>query len=155
MTDIDTAAAEMRSELEHLVEPLTGQLERTLAMIEAKESDLKELRRSASNMRRVLDLLAPEKPVVKRKRAQKGDGSPWGVHPETFANVENWLIENRERIDSDENGGFSGSGLIREHGFKIVGRHTLDTVLGALHERGTIRLDHKGHGGARFWRFVA
>lgn len=142
-------ADNVRKDIAELAAPLKARLIDLRVTITAKQQELDELKQAAREAQRVLDILEPPEPKERKTRDRSGRQS---VHPQTLANVQAWLLDHRELIDG--NGGFSVPDLLKKHGLNIVSRATLTHAMNELHDIGFVRLDHKGTGGAKYWRLV-
>jgi hypothetical protein len=136
----------VESALDALAGPLRLQLGELDALILQEREELSKLSSTRSKLQKALALIDPEVVPAKKKYSARDKG----VAPETLANIENWILVRKGELNA--NGGFSAPDLFRSHGFDLVSDATLSKALGLLHERGAIRLDHRGNGGAKVYK---
>jgi hypothetical protein len=142
--------AELRSELEALLGPVRERLADLDKLIEEREAELGELRQARRDAAKIVGVLDPDSVPKKVGRPPKSSLVSH-VAPDTLDRVYDWLVAHPE---VSGNGGFSAPSLIRDTDFNLVSRATLTNVFAHLHEQGRLRLDHRGMGGAKFFKVV-
>ena len=75
------------------------------------------------------------------------------ISPDTVQAVEKRLHEIASEVNGD--GGFTVTSLRRDHGFSNYPQSTLQKAIAVLYERDLLRLDHRGRGGAHYYKVVA
>jgi Mn-dependent DtxR family transcriptional regulator len=139
----------VRAELVNLAAPLRTQvkaLDKEIADAESALADMHATRRDAA---RALSLLDPtfepkSKPGPKPKTSSSG-----GTHvaPDTVDRIQTWLR-------AHANGEPFAPRELMEAGYDVTSRATLTNALHQMHEQGLLRLDRRGMGGAKFYRFA-
>ena len=140
----------VRAEMTAMAAPLRAKLAELEKLIEARVAELEELRGTRNEARKMLAIVDPSS--VPAKKATKTTVAT-RVSQETVAAVEKRLHDKLSEVNGD--GGFTATSLRREHGFGDFSQSTLSKALAALHERDLIRLDHRGRGGAHYFKVVA
>lgn len=148
-TTTQTAVADLRSDLDDLLAPLRSRLSVIDALIASRETELKDLRDARRQVARMMDIADPA-PAAKKKAAKTSPSGGLAVKAETLNEVEDWLRQRASRLNS--NGGFSGPTLQRDFGFDLIAKATLRNALNQLHDQGRLLLDHRGKGGALFYK---
>jgi hypothetical protein len=137
--------------LNELIAPLRERATALEAVIEKKQSELAALQAARRRVMKTLATLDPEMPAPGRKPGSAASQNKV-VAPETLERVTAWLREHQKEING--NGGFSAPTLVTQFGFDVVSRATLTHALKELHADGVLRLDHRGMGGAKFYKMV-
>lgn len=137
----------VRAEMAAMAAPLRQKLTDLEALIETRVAELETLRSTRNEARKLLAIVDPSS-VPEKKTTKTGR-----VSSETVQAVEKRLHD--KVPDVNGNGGFTVTSLRRDHGFGDFSQSTLSKALAVLHERDLIRLDHRGRGGAHFYKVVA
>lgn len=149
---------QMQEEVARLTQPLLDQYNALDAEIKKYEARVSAMRRARTSMRTMIRAINPELIPVNGKKSGKNPGNQ--VSAKRLASFEQWLREHSEEIDAA--GGVYASGLVSAKG-KIVWpgydadlRHqsAISKALATLHDRGVLRLDHLGNGGAKYFKVV-
>lgn len=149
MTETLTTQA-VEDALDALAAPLHAQLQTLDTMIEETTAEVYKLRSTRAKLKKALELINPAAvPAKKKEQLSQRDR---GVAPATLTGIENWILERKEELNG--NGGFSAPELFRDYGFGLCSDATLNKALGLLHNREVIRLDHRGSGGAKYYKVV-
>ena len=133
----------LERDLRAITEPLMQQLKDIDGEIEGMTKELSELRAHRTKLVTIARQIDPELAPVKKVQSKAGPT----VSDKMVGEVLDWLKEHRAEID------FHASGLMA-NGYDVTSASQLSKALGVLHDRGLIRLDHMGKGGAKFYRVV-
>jgi hypothetical protein len=138
---------ELNAELAALVQPLIERVERIdeeLAEISKRTTELREIRKRAETTIRNLD----------PSRVPTKETPPTGFAPsETkIEELRSYLGTHRDSLNED---GFSSADLIKRDDWNGLASASYTSVLlRTLHDRGIVRLDRRGTGGAKIFRLV-
>lgn len=168
MTTTSRELTELRSTLDGMLAPLRQRLKTLDESIAEHEGILEELRAARTQARRAVVALDPEGEEAAAQKAKyannkkaptdRARASEQGVSQDRLAEVEKFLRDNQRELET--NGGFYAAGLSRHPGFMHLGptesarSQLANNAFKVLHDRGVIRLDHKGSGGAKYYKLV-
>jgi hypothetical protein len=151
--------AQMQEEVTRLTQPLLDQYNGLDGEIKKREREIVSMRKARTQMRTMIRAINPELIPVNGKPKKKGvEGAPSGERLDAFTD---WLRENADEIDA--RGGVHASGLRNDKGGTewptypqdLIGHQSgISKALQVLHDRGIVRLDHVGNGGAKFFKVV-
>jgi len=148
MSDVATPEA-VREQIAGLAAPLREQLRRVDEACAAKQAELNLLRETQRELRTALRAVDPSfrEETKAAKRAPTNGGGRKHVAPETLNEILEWMGRHASRFPD----GFCASPLARERDFPWS-QATASAALITLHDSGTIRLDHRGTGGAKYYK---
>jgi hypothetical protein len=144
MSEIST---EFRQQLDEMVQPLRDQLRAVDENIEMKARELADMRSARNEMMRVLKVVDPSfrHPNRPKRVVHQGAGK---VAQDKLDALADWLRQHK----SEE--AFSGAEIANTESFDLMSRATVSNAVLMLADRGVLRLDHQGKGGARYYRLV-
>lgn len=146
--------AEMAALTTKLAAPLREQLGKLEDLIEERVVELEELRSARNEARRMLERVDPlSKPEKKTKPGPKTT-TAGRVSPDTVNAVHSRMLEIGVS-DLNGNGGFTVTSLRRDFGFSDIPQSTMQKAVAVLYERDNLRLDHRGRGGAHYYKVVS
>jgi len=145
---------EVEKTLSEILAP-TRELEEKLATrIEELEAELSETRLQRSKLKGVLRALDPiyaaQEQASKERKAS--DNKRLHVSDELVGRIEKWMRQNVDEVNG--NGGVTATDLSREQAIGAA-QSSCSKTLQVLHDRGVVRLDHRGRGGAKYYKLVA
>lgn len=152
MSVIDLTPEAVRERIAELSAPLREQYEAVEEAIAEKNAELLNLRELRTDIVRALSAVDPTFKTAKQTEiaARKNGGHKKN---EVSAERVNIVLEFiREHVDEFPEG-FTATSLERIS--PGTSQSTFAKALAVLHSRGDIRLDHRGRGGANFWKLVA
>jgi DNA-binding transcriptional ArsR family regulator len=148
----DVPAINVDAALDEILNPLRdtlAQIDEAIAAhertIEQHKVEIAALRQQRAKPARVL--AAAQRPPGK-KPGPKKNGGPTGVAPEKLDQLTDWL---RANLNGEA---FHASGIDRREDFTLMSQATLSHALSVLADQGVIRLDHRGSGGAKFYKLT-
>jgi DNA-binding transcriptional ArsR family regulator len=139
------------ADVDAIVNDMLTPLRETLARIDAEiaehEAAIARLKQARAKPARIL-AAAERTPKAPGPKPGAKKTSNAGVAPDKLAALTDWLHANT-------NGeAFHASGIDRREDFTLMSQATLSHALSVLADQGVIRLDHRGSGGAKFYKLV-
>ena len=139
MTDLNIDA-----QLDAILAPLRETLETLDTAIAEHEEAIKTLKQQRAKPARIL-AAAERTPVKPGPKPKASGGANHSVSPEKLDALHEWLVANTNGEP------FHASGIDRRDDFTLMSQATLSHALAMLADRGVLRLDHRGSGGAKFY----
>ena len=139
----------VREQIAELAVPLREQFEAVEQSVELKQAELAELRTIRAELLRTLRHIDPSFKKPMPKKDLNGGFKAKQVAEETLQRVEVFLRAHDEEFPE----GFAASPVSRHPEFEWS-QATASAALNVLHDEGRLRLDHKGLGGAKFYKLV-
>lgn len=147
----------LTEELHELVAPIRTRLEEIEADLADVDRIRNQLRVDRDDTRKALRAVDPTFEADSRPGKAKGGKrkgrtarGTYGVGEETLAEMAELMRQHAADFDGE---GFTATSLARLPGWRWGAAHTSQAVR-AMHDRGTIRLDHTGTGGGRWYALV-
>lgn len=139
----------VREQLAQLSAPLRAQLDQVETNLIERERELAGLRELRRELRRGLSAVDPSFAAQNGGSKKALRSKAQGVSDERVQ----WVLAFIREHAAEFPDGFTATGL--ERIAPGVSNSTFAKSLAVLHARGDIRLDHRGRGGANYWKLVA
>jgi len=145
----EITAESVRESLAALSAPLREQLSQVEEALSKQEAEVKRLRELRSEIRGALVRVDPSYVHPSTPFSKNGGKKKNEISSERVEQILGLLRSNESRLPDE---GFTATTL--ERMFPGVSQSTYAKALNVLHDRGDIRLDHRGRGGANYWKLV-
>jgi hypothetical protein len=151
VSDALTDASAIAAELHELARPVRERLERVEQEIETTEVALQGLKTVRTQLRNALRTVDPTFAPEARTRKRARTTPKQQPSEKAIATVSEYLEAHRAEL---ANGHGMTSGRLRRRDDWPYSESYTKAILDTLHERGVIRLDHVGRGGAHVFALV-
>jgi len=145
----EITAESVRESIVALTGPLREQLDEVDKACTVKQSELNTLRELQRELRSALRAVDPNYVHPNTKSNKNGGGKKNEIAAERVNQILAQIRQAQDRLPDD---GFTATTL--ERMFPGTSVSTFGKALHVLHDRGDIRLDHRGRGGANYWKLV-
>jgi hypothetical protein len=162
-TDVSTDYVEQFNRaVAEITQPLVEQYENLDRTIKEREVEIVSMRKARTQLRGMLRSINPELvPTVSKNGKRKQFAKDKNVAEHKVVRFSEWLQAHAEEINAS--GGIHASGIINSNGTVLHddwdpeimnNQSALSKAFQMLHDRGIVRLDHRGNGGAKYYKVV-